>query len=133
MLHDVLSVAPGSGVERLDRVFGPEIIVVAAIRGGEVCGQMRRIAPHAGIIALVPGDGVGVRVSSLEAGADDCLTAPPHHAELEARVRAVRGSQDRWAGAPSQRARMENEVERRQVAGGHGADAVDAGAAAAAG
>jgi DNA-binding response OmpR family regulator len=70
---------------RLSGVFDPEVIVVV----GDSCRDLRRAAPSAGIIALVPGQDATERVTALQSGADDCLASPWSDAELRARVRAM--------------------------------------------
>jgi|ERR1700733_12588553 two-component system OmpR family response regulator len=83
--HDVLSTEGPVEAMRLSGVFDPEVIVVV----GDSCRDLRRAAPSAGIIALVPGQDATERVTALQSGADDCLASPWSDAELRARVRAM--------------------------------------------
>jgi DNA-binding response OmpR family regulator len=83
--HEVLSAEDPEAAVRLSVVFDPEVIVVV----GDAGPDLRRVAPSAGIIALVPSQDVAERVTALQAGADDCLASPWSDAELRARVRAM--------------------------------------------
>ncbi|HTU85741.1 MAG TPA: hypothetical protein VMF57_09225 [Solirubrobacteraceae bacterium] len=83
--HDVLNAEAPESALRLSAVFDPEVIVVV----GASCGDLRRAAPDAGIIALVAGQDVAERINALQDGADDCVASPWSDAELRARVRAM--------------------------------------------
>lgn len=87
--HDVLELASEDRPRRMLGVFVPELILIACPEPARVCRELRDAAPEAAIVAVVSGREVADRVAVLDAGADDCLAVPFHHAELRARLRAV--------------------------------------------
>lgn len=88
-------VEAATGTEALDfllRPDGPRVALIdwemPGLSGVEVCQKVRAstlpVRPH---LILVTGRSERSDVvQALEAGADDCLTKPPHPAELQARV-----------------------------------------------
>lgn len=86
--HDVLVVDEEDGPVRFLRVFAADVIVLAVPAGAQICRELRRAAPRAGIVAIVVG-GVEDRIAMLDAGADDCVTTPLSVEELNARIRAT--------------------------------------------
>lgn len=63
------------------RLAGPGLSVLRRLRRAEVATPAIALAPHVA--------SVEARVEALQAGADDCLAAPWHVAELIARLHAV--------------------------------------------
>jgi DNA-binding response OmpR family regulator len=57
--------------------------------GLTLCRRLRAVGDHARVLVLTARDGLGDKVSGLDAGADDYLTKPFDHPELAARVRAL--------------------------------------------
>lgn len=64
-------------------------VVLPGIDGFEVCRRLRRAGDTIPILLLTARDGVGDRVSGLDAGADDYLIKPFAFIELLARLRAL--------------------------------------------
>jgi DNA-binding response OmpR family regulator len=87
--HDVLELASEDRPRRLLGVFVPELILILCPEPAQVCRELRAAAPEVAIVVVVSGREVADRVTVPNAGADDCLAAPFHHAELRARLRAV--------------------------------------------
>ncbi len=54
----------------------------------ELCLRVRQEAPHTYVMVLAGRGGRRSVVAALDAGADDCLPAPPHGEELRARLAA---------------------------------------------
>jgi len=84
-----------SGLDALDRVqhqnFDAVLLDVnmPGMSGLEACRQIRRLAPHAGILMITVRDAEDDKVDALESGADDYLTKPFRIRELVARIHAV--------------------------------------------
>lgn len=57
--------------------------------GLDLCRRLRREASTTRVLVLTARDGLGDKVTGLDAGADDYLTKPFDHPELAARVRAL--------------------------------------------
>ena len=99
--HDVLELAREDRPRRMLAMFVPELILIVCPEPARVCRELRDAAPEVAIVAVVSGREVADRVAVLDAGADDCLAVPFHHAELRARLRAV--SRRRAQLAPQRR------------------------------
>jgi two-component system OmpR family response regulator len=95
----------GGGEEALlhARVYDYDAIIMDIMMPGadgiEVCRALREEGRWSPVLMLTARDGVGDRVSGLDAGADDYLIKPFDFGELVARVRALlrRGAPDRPA------------------------------------
>jgi two-component system, OmpR family, response regulator len=72
-------------------------LMLPGIDGFEVCRRLRDDGVWSPILMLTARDGVGDRVTGLDAGADDYLVKPFSYAELLARLRALarRGNVER--------------------------------------
>lgn len=89
LARDGLELASEDRLARMLGVFVPELILILCPEPARVCRELRDAAPEVAIIAVASGREVTDRVTVLDAGADDCLAVPFHHAELKARLRAV--------------------------------------------
>lgn len=88
--HDVLAVAEDGRPERLLDVFRPDVVLVVTRVVTPSCLKLRHESSSVALVVIVPGGETEERIAALKAGADDCLTTPLHHAELQARIRAAR-------------------------------------------
>jgi two-component system KDP operon response regulator KdpE len=57
--------------------------------GFDICRQLRAVSPNLGIVLFRSGGSVQVDIRALEAGADDCVSAPFRFRELVGRLGAV--------------------------------------------
>jgi DNA-binding response OmpR family regulator len=87
--HDVLVVAETERPIRFLGVFKPDLVLVAMHEPVAACRLVRQAAPGVPLLAVIPSQDVDSRIAALEAGADDCLGAPFHWVELDARMLAV--------------------------------------------
>jgi len=83
----------GTSALSLAHAHRPEVVVlnrwVPDAAGVWLCGALRTAGGRAPIMILTSGGGPKECVEALEAGADDCLTAPYNVRELKARLRAL--------------------------------------------
>jgi DNA-binding response OmpR family regulator len=86
--HDVLTVADNNRPARFVMVFRPHLVLVATRDAAATCQTLREEDTHVAIVAIASG-GELQRIAALDAGADDCLSAPFRRAELVARIQAV--------------------------------------------
>jgi DNA-binding response OmpR family regulator len=90
--HDVLAVDDELRARRLVTVFRPDVALVCT-GATATLRQLHIEHPDVPLVAIVPADVPELRVAALNAGADDCLSAPFHEAELRARIHvAVRST-----------------------------------------
>ena len=98
--HDVLVVDGEARARRLLRVFGPDVVLLYPAEEATV-QRVRSESPGVTLVAIVADDVPEQRVAALDAGADDCVSEPFHHAELRARIRgAVRARGPRRRRSP---------------------------------
>lgn len=86
--HDVLTVEDAGRALRLLTVFRPDVVLVRA-DDVSIVRRLRRHDPDVTLVAVTPDDVPAHRVAALNAGADDCVSEPFHHAELRARIRVA--------------------------------------------
>lgn len=92
--HGYAVEAVGSGPEAVSsvEVNEPQLVVLdlelPGMDGIEVCKCLREWSTVP-VVLLTANDGVEVKISALDAGADDYLTKPFHIGELLARIRTV--------------------------------------------
>ena len=91
--HDVLTAANGEDGYRLVRERQPDLVILdlmlPAMNGYEICGEMRRHGLVTPILMLTAQGQESSRVQGFDAGADDYVTKPFSVRELLGRVRAI--------------------------------------------
>ncbi len=87
---EALEEGSGNGWDR-SLLAASLVILDESPDSGEAFALLRYIRKscHTPVFMILEGDGAERRISSLEAGADDCLGRPFHPRELTARVRSI--------------------------------------------
>jgi DNA-binding response OmpR family regulator len=85
----VLAAAEDELPTRLLSVFEPHVVLVAGHDVPHACHELRLHAAEVPIVAIAASRNLEERIAALSSGADDCLSAPFHPAELLARLHAV--------------------------------------------
>src|SRR5215469_611568 len=83
----------GSGAEALERIglvrYDLVLLDLDGARGLDICKRIRAASPRLGIVMVRAGGAPEDGILALEAGADDCVSAPFRFREIVARLSAV--------------------------------------------